>query len=97
MAENTRSRRVSYAGDLGDWLGMSAADNESDLRRLKRNLRLAREQELTARQRQLLHMRFEENMTNKAIAEALGLDQSTVSRTISRAQRRLYRVLRYGL
>lgn len=49
--------------------------------RLKRNLRLAREEELTARQRELLRLRYEENMTVTEIAAAIGRDKSTVSRT----------------
>ena len=40
--------------------------------RLKRNLRLAREEELTARQRELLRLRYEENMTVTEIAAASG-------------------------
>jgi len=75
----------------------TAEDNESDLRRLKRNLRLAREEELTARQRQMLHMRFEEDKSISEIARELGVHRSTVSRTLTRAKGRLYRCLRYGL
>ncbi len=84
-------------GDMAAWLRTQAEDNESDLMRLKRNLRLAREQELTARQRQLLQMRYEEAMSVTQIARELGVDKSTVSRTITRAKRRLYKCLRYGL
>ena len=74
-----------------------AEDNENDLRRLKRNLRVAREEELTARQRELLRLRYDESMSVTEIAGLLGVDKSTVSRTISRAKRRLYKCLRYGL
>lgn len=84
-------------GDMAAWLRANAEDNESDVRRLKRNLRLAREEELTPRQRQLMQMRFEQNMSVSEIAEALGLDKSTVSRTITRAKQRLYKCLRYCL
>ena len=82
---------------MAAWLRANAEDNESDVRRLKRNLRLAREEELTPRQRQLMQMRFEQNMSVSEIAEALGLDKSTVSRTITRAKQRLYKCLRYCL
>lgn len=54
-------------------------------------------EELTARQRELLRLRYEENMTVTEIAAAIGRDKSTVSRTLSRARRRLYKCLRYGL
>ena len=57
----------------------------------------AGDNELTARQRELLRLRYEENMTVTEIAAAIGRDKSTVSRTLSRARRRLYKCLRYGL
>ena len=84
-------------GDMAAWMAAHAGDNESDLRRLRCNLRLAREQELTARQRELLRLRYEEEMSVTQIAGRLGVSKSTVSRTLSRAQRRLYKCLRYGL
>ena len=90
-------RNNEVYGDMAAWLRANAEDNESDVRRLKRNLRLAREEELTPRQRQLMQMRFEQNMSVSEIAEALGLDKSTVSRTITRAKQRLYKCLRYSL
>lgn len=90
-------RNNEVYGDMAAWLRANAEDNESDVRRLKRNLRLAREEELTPRQRQLMQMRFEQNMSVTEIAEALGLDKSTVSRTITRAKQRLYKCLRYCL
>jgi RNA polymerase sigma factor (sigma-70 family) len=87
-------RNNEVYGDMTAWIAAHAGDNESDL---KRNLRLAREEELTARQRELLRLRYEENMTVTEIAAAIGRDKSTVSRTLSRARRRLYKCLRYGL
>lgn len=98
-SENTpyKIRNNEIYGDLTAWLTAHAGDNESDLMRLKRNLRLAREEELTPRQRELLRLRYEENMTVSEIAAAIGRDKSTVSRTLSRARRRLYKCLRYGL
>ncbi len=90
-------RNNEVYGDMAAWLRANAEDNESDVRRLKRNLRLAREEELTPRQRQLMQMRFEQNMSVSEIAEVLGLDKSTVSRTITRAKQRLYKCLRYCL
>ena len=84
-------------GDMSAWIAAHAGDNESDLARLKRNLRLAREEELTARQRELLRLRYEENLSVSEIAALIGRDKSTVSRTLSRARRRLYKCLRYGL
>ena len=50
-------RNNEVYGDMTAWIAAHAGDNESDLMRLKRNLRLAREEELTARQRELLRLR----------------------------------------
>ncbi len=84
-------------GELAAWLRANGADNENELRRLKRNLRLARRDELTERQREILRMNFEQNMTVTEIAQALGVNKSTISRTLTRAKRRLYKCLRYAL
>lgn len=70
-------RNNEVYGDMTAWIAAHAGDNESDLMRLKRNLRLAREEELTARQRELLRLRYEENMTVTEIAAAIGRDKST--------------------
>ena len=88
-------RNNEFYGDMAEWIRTHSEDNESDMRRLKRNLRIVREEELTARQ--LLQMRYEENMTVSEIARELGIDKSTVSRTISRAKARIRRALRYSL
>ena len=92
-----RVRNNEVYGDMSAWIAAYAGDNESDLARLKRNLRLAREEELTARQRELLRLRYEENLSVSEIAALIGRDKSTVSRTLARARRRLYKCLRYGL
>lgn len=92
-----RVRNNEVYGDMSAWIAAHAGDNESDLARLKRNLRLAREEELTARQRELLRLRYEENLSVSEIAALIGRDKSTVSRTLARARRRLYKCLRYGL
>ena len=83
--------------DVAAWLRANAQDNDGELLRLKRNLRLARQEALTARQRQLLRMNFEQNKTVTEIAQELGVNKSTVSRTLLRAKRRLYQCLRYAL
>lgn len=72
-------------------------DNEEQLSRLRRNLRRAREQELTPRQQQMVEMYYDQGKTMPQIAAELGVVTSTVSRTIHRARQRLYRCLRYGL
>ena len=90
-------RNNAFYGDMAAWLRANAQDNDGELLRLKRNLRLARQEALTARQRQLLRMNFEQNKTVTEIAQELGVNKSTVSRTLLRAKRRLYQCLRYAL
>lgn len=53
-------------------------------------------EELTARQRQVVHMYYLDQMVMHDIADKLGVSTSTVSRTIKRGRRRLQRCLRYG-
>ena len=62
-----------------------------------RNLRLARQQALTDRQRQMLELYYDQGLTMGQIALKLNLNRSTVSRTLSRAKDKLYRCLRYSL
>ena len=91
------TRSSEWAGDMTVWLRENADDNQEQLERLLRNLRKARVQELTPRQQQMLSMRFEQNMSGAEIARELGLNRSTVSRTLKRAQDRLRRCLQYAL
>ena len=91
------TRSSEWAGDMTVWLRENADDNQEQMERLLRNLRKARVQELTPRQQQMLSMRFEQNMSGAEIARELGLNCSTVSRTLRRAQERLRRCLQYAL
>ena len=90
-------RNNEFYGDMAAWLRANAQDNDGELLRLKRNLRLARQEALTAPQRQLLRMNSAQNKTVTEIAQELGVNKSTVSRTLLRAKRRLYQCLRYAL
>lgn len=91
------SRGGEWMGDMTVWLREHAADNADQLARLRRNLRQAREQELTPRQREMLELYYEGGLNMPQIAALLGVNRSTVSRTLRRARERLYRCLRYGL
>ena len=71
-------------------------DNSRRLRRLRRRLPDAMA-ELTPRQRQMVDMQFQEELTVTEIARRLGVNKSTVSRTLCRARRRLHRILQYSL
>ena len=90
-------RNNEFYGDMAAWLRANAQDNDGELLRLKRNLRLARQEALTARQRQLLRMNFEQNKTVTEIAQELGVNKSTVSRCLRRGQERLRHFLEYSL
>ena len=91
------TRASEWIGDLTVWTRQNAGDNSERLERLRRNLRQARERELTPRQRQLVDLYFDQGMNIPQIARELGLNRSTVSRTLRRAKARLYRCLRYSL
>ena len=91
------TRSSEWIGDLTVWLRENAPDNREQLDRLRRNLRRAREQELTPRQKQVLELYYDQGHAIPQIAEALDLNRSTVSRTLRRAKDRLYRCLRYAL
>jgi len=91
------TRASEWIGDLTVWNRQNAEDNSERLERLRRSLRQARERELTPRQRQVLELYFDRGMNIPRIAEELGVNRSTVSRTLRRAKDRLYRCLRYAL
>ena len=91
------TRSSEWMGDMTVWLRENAEDNHEQMERLLRNLRKARMQELTPRQQEILTLRYEQNMRITEIARLLGLNRSTVSRTLHRAQERLRRRLQYAL
>ena len=79
------------------WRQEESGDNRERIRRLLSNLPLAVQQELTPRQREILRLRFTGGMSVTAIAEKLGVNKSTVSRSLARSIERLYKSLRYSL
>ncbi len=83
--------------DLQVYLRQIAATNDDQIDRIKRNLTTAIDQDLTSRQRQMLSLYYFKGYTMERIGKELGVNKSTVSRTITRAVRRLYRALRYSL
>ena len=91
------SRSSEWIGDMTVWLRETAEDNHDQLERLRRNLRRAREQELTPRQKEILDLYYDRGLKMPQIARKLGINRSTVSRTVKRARERLYRCLRYAL
>ena len=90
------SRSSEWIGDMTVWLRENAQTNDDQLDRLRRNLRRARELELTPRQREMLNMYYDQGMKMSQIARRLHVNPSTVSRTLRRARDRLHRCLSYG-
>ena len=64
--------------------------------RLMRNLVRCIKEEVTPRQREVLYLYYVKNIRQIEIAARLGVERSTVSRTIKRGEDRLRRCLRYG-
>lgn len=96
-ATHSKKRGRLLLADLAAWEQENGEDNGLRLERLRRSLLQARQQELTARQQQVLTLFFDQQMNMTQIAAELGVHRSTVSRTLHRAMDRLYRVLRYAL
>ena len=94
---STRYRRgKAFAADMAVYTRQMAGDNSREISRLKRNLIRALQEDVTPRQRQTLLMYYAQGLNMREIGEALGVDKSTVSRTIKRGELRLRRCLRYG-
>ena len=96
MARTRYRRGQNYAADLGVYTRVMAMDNTQELSRLKRNLVRAMREDITEKQRAVLALYYGEGMTMRQIGDRLGIDRSTVSRTIKRGEQRLQRCLRYG-
>ena len=90
-------RNNEFWGDMAAWNRQHSEDNSDRMERLRRNLRKAREQELTPRQQQMLRMYYDEGKSMTKIAMSLKVNKSTVSRTIARGRNRLYHYLQYSL
>ena len=94
---NTRYRRGgAYAADMAVYARTMAEDNGEQRSRLRRNLIRALQEDVTPHQRQALLLYYAEGQNMREIGEKLGVDKSTVSRTIKRGEKRLQRCLRYG-
>lgn len=94
---STRYRRGKlYAADMAVYSRQMAADNSQEVSRLKRNLIRALREDVTPRQRQALLLYYAEGLNMREIGQRMGVDKSTVSRTIKRGEQRLQRCLRYG-
>ena len=90
-------RDNEFLGDLTAWERSHSEDNSEQLERLRRNLAKVRARELTPRQSEMIHLYYDLGLSMGAIAKELGVDKSTVSRTLSRGRKRLKRYLQYSL
>ena len=90
------TRASEFQGDLAVWLRENAETNDEQMSRLKRNLLRAIDEDLTPRQREMVSMYYFSSLSVKEIAEKLGVYQSTVSRTLTRAEHKLKKMLKYA-
>ena len=94
---NTRYRRGKvYAADMAVYNRQMAPDNDQELSLLKRNLIRALKEDITPRQRETMLLYYGQGLNMREIGLKLGVDKSTVARTIKRGEARLRRCLRYG-
>ena len=96
MANTRYKRGRAYAADMAVYTREMAADNAQQLDKLKENLAKALRQDVTDRQRQFLLLYYGQGLNMRQIGERMGVNKSTVSRTIKRGEARLRRCLRYG-
>lgn len=98
MRSTRYKRGNAYAADMAVYMrNISECNtNSNEISRLKRNLVMCLNEDVTERQRTVLLMYYGEGKNMREIGEHLGIDKSTVSRTIKRGERRLLKCLRYG-
>ena len=87
-------RGSEQLSSLALWRRETAEDNSLQMERVRRNLRWALESELTPRQRQMVVLYYDRRLSMRQIARLLGVQPSTVTRTLQRARRRLEHSLR---
>ncbi len=74
-----------------DWSFPRNLSRGAQIQRVKR----AMKRELTPRQQEILHMVFYEHLSQAEVARRMGLNRSTVCRTLHRAEARLRKYLQY--
>ena len=95
----TNSPPDTYLSDragLAAFLSQESDGNQDRVSRLKRNLQRAIQEDLTPRQREMLLLRYSQNYSGSQISKELGVNPSTVSRTLTRAKRRIEQALKYS-
>ena len=87
-----------YAADMARYAYLLSEENTNtqELDRVKLALWRALHEDISEKQRHYLLLYYGEGLNMSEIGQRLGVDKSTVSRTIKRGERRLQRCLRYG-
>jgi len=94
--EEFDNRASEWDGDMTVWLREHAEDNSEQRKRLLQNLRKVMRDELTPRQRQMVELYYFQRKNIPVIAKELGLNSSTVCRTLHRGMNRIRRYLKYS-
>ena len=95
-ATKSKGRPRKTSPEMALYARQLAATNSGEHSRLKRNLLKAIREELTPRQREVLTLYYAGGRSAHEIADLLEVCPSTVFRTLKRAEKRLFRCLRYG-
>ena len=96
MAKRVTEAHPDYIKRLLELSEESEAEtNQAQMQRLKRALRDVIKNDLTPRQKEMVVLYYYEGLNMRQIGERLGVDKSTVSRTIKRARRNLRDRLKY--
>lgn len=98
MAGSRYKRGGMYAADMAVYARLlsEANTNDAEIEGLRQRVVMAMRQEITPRQRICIRLYYVEQLNMGEIAEKLGIDKSTVSRTIRRGEASLRRCLRFG-
>ena len=83
-------------GEYAAFLSQLGEDNSRQYHTLRARLGRAISEELTERQMLMVTLYYIEGFTMPQIAERLGINKSTVCRTLKRGRDRLGRCLKYG-
>lgn len=95
----TRYRRGGlYAADMANYARMLSEENTNteEMSRVKLALWRALHEDITDKQREYMLLYYGEGLNMVEIGQQMGVDKSTVSRTIRRGEQTLRRCLRYG-
>ena len=94
-------RNIQY-DNRSDWVDLSgfvqvmSADNQDRMAEIQACLGKALREDVTPRQQQVLFLYYVQGLNMRQIAEALGVERSTVSRTLKRGEERIRRRMRYN-